>query len=108
MALLLDGKEWLDGGRCGPRDPDGGYRGPSSRMVVVDLDCEDEWGEVEVMEADELRIRLGNDEGGYWRVKAAYEFIDPAQNRHENRWDVWHELPLPELAARVLARFGTF
>ena len=83
VALLLCGKEWLDGGRCGPRDRDGGYRGPSSRMVVVDLDCEDDWGEVEVMEADGLRIRLGNDEDGYWRVKAAYEFIDPAQNRHE-------------------------
>lgn len=77
-------------------------------MVVMDLDCEEDWGEVEVMTTGALRIRLGNDSDGYWLVKGAYELIDSATDRHEGRWEVCHELPLHELARRVLVRMDAF
>lgn len=72
----------------------------SRRIVAVDLEDEDDSGEINVFvdERGELCYGLGNDEEGYWKIVRVFEIQEPAHELHEGRFPVAYELTREQFA----------
>jgi len=74
-------------------------------MVSVDLEDEDDWGDVnKFWDGEEMVWGLGNDLDGYWKVVRAFEMIEPRVELHEAKFPVAYELTFDQLAALMEAR----
>lgn len=56
-----------------------------NRLITIDLDCEDDWGEINI---DEDGISIGNEEDGYTKVLRVFEELerdddDPITSRYQ-------------------------
>jgi len=71
----------------------------SRRMVAVDLENEEEWGDINSFwDGEGLSLGLGNDEDGYWKIVRAFEIMEPTEELHEDKYPVSYELSLDQLA----------
>ena len=75
------------------------------RMVAVDLEDEDAWGDVNVFWiGTEMAWGLGNDVDGYWKIARAFEMVEPHVELHESKFPVAYELTMAELRELMEAR----
>ena len=87
-------------------DPDGKER---DRLVSLDLDDEDDWGELEtgVDEDGKAWAMVGSGERCCWRVARAFAVI-PLSEKHEGKFPMARGLTLRELDALVRERYEKF
>ena len=87
-------------------DPEGKER---NRLVSLDLDVEDDWGELETGfdEDDRAWAMVGSGESCCWRVTAAFVVI-PLNEKHEGKFPMARALTLRELDRLVRERYERF
>ena len=87
-------------------DPDGKER---NRLVSLDLDDEDDWGELETGfdEDDRAWAMVGGGERCCWPVARAFAVI-PLSEKHEGKFPMARALTLRELDALVRERYEKF
>ena len=79
------------------------------RMVTVDLEDEDAWGDINVFWAGtEMAWGLGNDVDGYWKIERAFEMVEPHVELHESKFPVAYELTIAELQELMEARVASW
>ena len=79
------------------------------RMVSVDLEDEDAWGDVNVFwTGTEMAWGLGNDVEGYWKIARAFEMVEPLVELHEAKFPVAYELTMVELRELIEARVASW
>lgn len=79
------------------------------RMVTVDLEDEDAWGDVNVFwTGTEMAWGLGNDVDGYWKISRAFEMVEPHVELHESKFPVAYELTMAELRELMEARVASW
>ena len=79
------------------------------RMVVVDLEDEDDWGDVNVFwTGTETAWGLGDDVDGYWKIVRAFEMMEPHDELHESRFPVAYELTIAQLRELMEARVASW
>ena len=74
------------------------------RMVMVDINRAEDRGQFakDVYGDYDDSVWFGDDELGYWKVEKAFEFIEPTEELHEERFPVSFELSLYELMDMVI------
>ena len=87
-------------------DPDGKER---DRLVSLDLDDEDDWGDLETGVDDDGKAwaEVGGEEGYRWPVARAFEVI-PLSEKHEGKFPMARALTLRELDRLVREKFEKF
>ena len=87
-------------------DPDGKER---DRLVSLDLDDEDDWGDLEtgVDEDGKAWAMVGSGERCCWRVARAFVVI-PLSEKHDGKFPMARALTLRELDALVRERFEKY
>lgn len=97
---LIEKRSWLGDFKC---------RLAAARLVSVDLDVEDEWGDLNRVWVDgQMRLGLGDDEGGYWLIERAYEIMSPNEELHEGKFPVAYELSMEELDELISDRIASW
>lgn len=95
-CLLLE----LCGKYPGEEGPDAVTHLTSRRMVSVDLEDEDDWGDLNTFwDGEAMAWGLGNDVDGYWKIIRVFEMIDPRIEMHEGGFPVAYELTFDQLEA---------
>ena len=87
-------------------DPNGKER---NRLVSLDLDDEDDWGEIETGfdEDDKVWAMVGSGERCCWRVTRAFAVI-PKNEKHDGKFPMARALTLRELDRLVRERYEKF
>ena len=87
-------------------DPDGKER---DRLVSLDLDDEDDWGDLETGVDDDGKAwaEVGGEEGYRWPVARAFEVI-PLSEKHEGKFPMAKAITLRELDKLVRERFEKY
>ena len=87
-------------------DPDTDAR----RIIKVDLDDEDEWGDIEVGKNpwNETWAEVGGEVEGRWRVVRAFRRVPAQAGLHTDRFEMADEISMSELYDAVMARFDKF
>ena len=79
------------------------------RIVTVDLEDEDDWGEVNTFwTGTEMALGLGNDVDGYWKIERAFEMMEPSAELHESKFPVAYELTMDQLRELMKARVASW
>ena len=79
------------------------------RMVTVDLEDEDDWGDVNTFwTGTEIAWGLGNDVDGYWKIARAFEMVEPHVELHESKFPVAYELTMAELRELMEVRVASW
>ena len=79
------------------------------RMVTVDLEDEDDWGDVNAFwTGTEMALGLGNDVDGYWKIERAFEMMEPHIELHESKFPVAYELTMDQLREVMEARVASW
>ena len=87
-------------------DPEGKER---NRLVSLDLDVEDDWGELETGfdEDDKVWAMVGSGKRCCWHVTRAFVMI-PANEKHDGKFPMARALTLRELDRLVRERYEKF
>ena len=73
----------------------------SRRIVTIDLEDEDDWGDVNwFWTGTEMAWGLGDDVNGYWKIERVFEMVEPRVELHEDKFPISYELTLEQF--RVL------
>ena len=79
------------------------------RMVTVDLEDEDDWGDVNwFWTGTEMAWGLGNYVDGYWKIERAFEMMEPSAELHESKFPVAYELTMDQLRELMEARVASW
>ena len=79
------------------------------RMVTVDLEDEDAWGDVNVFwTGTEMALGLGNDVDGYCKIVRAFEMVEPHAELYGSKFPVAYELTMAELRELMEARVASW
>lgn len=79
------------------------------RMVTVDLEDEDDWGDVNwFWTGTEMAWGLGNYVDGYWKIERAFEMVEPRVDLHESKFPVAYELTMDQLRELMEARVASW
>ena len=79
------------------------------RVVTVDLEDEDEWGDLNLFWiGTEMAWGLGNDVDGYWKIERTFEMSEPQVELLESKFPVANELTMSELQELMEARVASW
>ena len=86
------------------------WKDECARLVSLNLDDEDDWGDVEVGKHRNGRCwaHVSIDEGHRWRVERAFEEVSLGTEMHQGKYPMAKELTLRELHDRVMERMDRF
>ena len=80
-----------------------------NHLVAVDLENEDEWGDINSVCVDgQMRLGLGNDVDGYWMIERAFEIVEPTLELHEEKYPFSFEISLDYLGMMIEDRVNTW
>ena len=81
-----------------------------NRLLTLDLDNADDWGDVEVgkNEDGEVFAEVGIDEDSRWAIVAAWESVPPTDELHQGKYPMARKITLGELHDLVMDRFEEF
>jgi len=79
----------------------------SRRMVSVDLENDDDWGDLNTFwDGEEMAWGLGNDVDGYWKIVRVFELVEPQIEMHEDKFPMAYELTFDQLVELMDARIA--
>ena len=86
------------------------WREEPNRLLTLDLDDSDDWGDVEVgkNEDGEVFAEVGIDEDSRWAIVAAWECVPPTEELHQGKYPMARKITLGELHDLVMDRFEEF
>ena len=80
------------------------------KLVSLDLDDADDWGDLEVSlpDAKKCWAEVGIDEDSRWRVVRAFKVVSLGEGRFQGKFPMAEAITLRELRDLALARFDEF
>ena len=80
------------------------------KIVSLDLDDVDDWGDLEVSlpDAKKCWAEVGIDEDSRWRVVRAFKVVSLGEGRFQGKFPMAEAITLRELRDLALARFDEF